>query len=504
MQRRWTIDQQCWIAALFFALVLVWSQAAAQAQLVLKGGTVIDGSGQPAIVADVVVRGDRIVAIGSVVADDQDQVIHVSGKVVAPGFVDLHNHSQRGVLEEPQLASQVSQGITTLIIGPDGSSPFPVGRYLNQIETLGAAANVGVMVGHGTLRRLVLGEDFRRAADESEIEAMAALVDVAMVQGAHGLSSGLEYDPGFYSQTEELVVLARRAALRGGIYMTHIRDEEDGFREALKEAISIGRKARVSVQISHLKLANTRVWGLANEALLLLDDARSQGVDVLADWYPYQAWASGLAILVPSRRFDSRSDIAEGFAKVGGASKILITRFRHKPEWEFKTVAEIAEQEKTTPVDLFILMMQQGGAGVVGESMSPVDVEAFFSSPLVIVASDGGVDSRHPRKAGTFPRVLGRFVREKGLLGLEEAIRKMTSLPAGRLRLGGRGRLAVGNFADLVVFDPEKVMDRATFQQPDQLSIGIDYVFVNGVAVWKGQAVTGQLPGRVLRRNAPE
>ena len=504
MQWRRIVRQTWTVGVLLVTLVLDGSQAAGQSRVLLKGGTVIDGSGQPAVVADVALRGDRIVAIGSIDAADQDEVIDVSNKVVAPGFIDLHNHSQRGVLKEPQLASQVSQGITTLIIGPDGSSPFPVGRYLNQVETQGTAVNVGVMVGHGTLRRLVLGNDFRRAADESEIETMEALVDVAMAQGAHGLSSGLEYDPGFYSRTEELVVLARRAALSGGIYMTHTRDEEDGFREALQEAISIGRKARVPVQISHLKLANTRVWGLANEALLLLEQARSQGVDILADWYPYEAWASGLSILVPSRRFESRTDIAEGFAKVGGPSKVLITRFPHKPEWEFMTVAEIAEQEETTAVDLFILMMRQGGAGVVGESMSPADVDAFFGSPLVMVASDGGVDSRHPRKAGTFPRVLGRFVRQESLLGLEEAVRKMTSLPAGRLRLTSRGRLAVGNFADLVVFDPDKVIDRSTFQQPDQLSSGIDHVFVNGVAVWREEAVTGQLSGRVLRRNVPE
>ncbi len=475
--------------------------AAAQERLILSGGLVADGSGAPPRQADVVIGSGLVEAVGSVQPGPADIVLDVSGRIVAPGFIDLHNHSQRGLLAEPGAASQVSQGITTLVIGPDGSSPFPVGDYLDRLETSPSAVNTAVLVGHGTLRSRILGEDFKRSATQAEIEAMSALVFNAMQQGAFGLSSGLEYDPGFYSTTNELVALAKAAARWGGIYMSHIRDEEEGFLEALDEAITIGREADLSVQVSHLKLGNRRVWGRTSEVLDKLGRARASGVDVMADAYPYNAWASGLSILVPSREFDSREAVRDGLDKVGGAEKVLITNFSPDPGLEFRTLAQISETSGADPVETYIELMRQGGADIVCESMSMQDVEALYQSPLVMVASDGGIDSRHPRKAGTFTRVLRHFVRERKLLALGEAIRKMTSLPASRLGLRYRGRLEPGYRADIVVFDPQTVSDTATFQQPDLLSTGIERVFVNGKLVWEDGKTTGALPGKILRHN---
>ncbi len=476
------------------------SPALAQETLMLRGGTVVDGSGGPPRVADVAISGGTIVAVGDLSSLSAYPPVDVPGKVVAPGFVDLHNHSRDGLLEEPQAASQVSQGITTLVIGPDGSSPFPTGNYLDRLEATGSAVNVALLVGHGTLRRLVLGDDYKREATTHEVSAMAALVREAMLQGAFGLSSGLEYDPGYYSTTEELIALAREAARFGGLYMSHTRDEEEGFREALAEAVRIGREARLPVQVSHLKLGNRRVWGLTDDVFEVFFRAREEGVDVMADAYPYNAWASGLGILVPSREFDNREAVRDGLDKVGGAGKVLITRFAPEPAYEFRTLEELAAEREVEPEDLYIELMQRGGADIVCESMSMSDVEAFYGRPFVMVASDGGIDSRHPRKAGTFTRVLGRFVRERKRLDLAEAVRKMTSLPAGRLGLRDRGRIEPGQRADLVVFDPERVTDRATFQEPDLLSEGIETVFVNGTVVWRDGRVTGELPGQVLRR----
>lgn len=488
--------------------LLVWVtilEVGATGRLVLTGGTVIDGSGSPGFVADVAVEAGRIVAVGNIDPLPNDSVFSAVGKVVAPGFIDLHNHSVGGLLETPEAPTQVSQGITTVVLGPDGGSPFPPAEYRVRLREKGVAVNVALMVGHGTVRRMVLGNDFRRAATDEEVKAMQALVRLAMQQGTFGLSSGLEYDPGFYSETSELVALAREAGAWGGFYMSHVRDEESEFREALQEAVRIGREASLPILVSHIKLGDTTVWGRAREALQVLHDAAAEGLDVLADCYPYNAWASSLSILVPSRDFENREEIAHAFVRVGGADKVLITRYPADPSFEFKTLADLALEKQTTAVDIFIEMMRQGGASVVCESMNPEDVATFLKDPLVAVASDGGTDSRHPRGAGTFPRVLGRYVREQGLLTPEEAIRKMTGLPAGRLGLKDRGLVRSGYVADLVVFDPERVVDRSDFQNPSRLAEGIELVLVNGTPVWNDGKVTGELPGEpLLRPRGPE
>ena len=331
---------------------------------------------------------------------------------------------------------------------------------------------------------------------------MAQLAEQGMREGAYGLSTGLEYDVGHPATTEEVIALARAAARHGGIYMSHIRDEADDAMAAFAEALRIGRKARVPVQISHIKLGTVSVWGKAAQVIRLIDAARKAGVDVTADCYPYTAWASTITVLIPSRRHDDPQAVAKGLADVGGAANVLITRSKAHADYEGHTLEEIARARNTTPVAVYMEIVKDGGASVVCRSMIDRDVRAFYAQPWVMVASDGGIGGRHPRGAGTFPRVLGRFVREQRWLSLAEAVRKMTTLPATRLGLKDRGHLRVGAKADLVIFDPATVIDRSTFKDPQALSAGIQRVYVNGEPVWEGGKATGRLLGVVLRKSA--
>ncbi|HEX3183850.1 MAG TPA: D-aminoacylase [Pyrinomonadaceae bacterium] len=471
--------------------------------IVLLGATLIDGSGRaPLRNSVVVIKGDSIVAVGSqgrVRIPAAARVIDARGLVVAPGFIDAHNHSDRGFKEDPSAASQVSQGITTVVIGQDGGSAFPVGPYLQALDDNPIALNVATFVGHATLRSQVMGEDTNRHATPAEIERMRQMVQQAMRDGAFGLSTGLEYETGRPATTEEIIALARVARAFGGIYISHIRDEADQTFAALEEAIRIGREARIPVQISHIKLGSVAVWGKAAEAVALINRARSRGQDVTADCYPYDAWSSTIRVLVPSGKHFDRTDVARALADVGGPANVTIVSCRAHPEYEFKNMEEISKQEGISAVDLYMKIVRDGGAGVIGHTMKDPDIEMFYRQPWVMVSSDGGIGSRHPRGAGTYPRVLGRYVRELHWLTLPEAIKKMTSLPAQRFRLRDRGLVRAGFKADLVLFDPERIIDRSTFQDPQSISEGVKRVFVNGEEVWSDGKVTGSHPGRALR-----
>jgi len=468
------------------------------ASVVFKSATVVDGTGRKSFVADVRIDGDRIVKVGKVNAKKGEEVIDASGLVLSPGFIDIHNHSESGLVREGAASNQVSQGITTVIVGPDGGSSWPLADYFAKLEGK-IAVNVASFIGHATVREQILKNDYQRSASSEEIAAMAKLVEQGMIEGAFGLSSGLEYDVGYKATIEEMIDLARVAAKYDGIYMSHIRDEEEGFRAAMEEAIRIGRDARLPVQISHIKMGNRNVWGKSAEAISLIEAAQKSGQDVTADAYPYTAWASTITVLVPSRKHTDRDEIEKGLANVGGADKVLITSYAANRSYEMKNMAEIAASKRISPVELYIEIVKNGGASVVCNSMSENDVKAFYTRPWVMVSSDGGIGSRHPRGTGTFTRVLGRFVRENGWLGLSEAIRKMTSSPAQRLGLKDRGRIKKGMKADLVLFDPSQVIDNATFAEPQRFSSGVRAVFVNGVRVWDGAKVTGALPGIILR-----
>jgi N-acyl-D-amino-acid deacylase len=468
--------------------------------LVIVRGIVVDGSGRRGSVANVRIVGDVITDVGRFAVKPDDQIIDASGMIVAPGFIDIHNHSERGLDSEPEASSQVSQGITTLAVGPDGSSPWPIADYLRRREQLRSAVNVLAFVGHATVRQQVMGADYNRAATQAEVAQMARLVEQGMNEGAFGLSSGLEYDVGHPASTQEMIELARSAARHGGIYMSHIRDEADMVMSALEEAIRIGREADLPVQISHIKLGTVGVWGKAASASALIDAARRRGVDVTADCYPYDAWSSTITVLVPNRRHDDPSSVHRGIADVGGAANVLVTTCRAHPDFEGKTLLEIARMHGISETEAYIQIVKDGGASVVCRSMKENDIRTLYRQPWVMVASDGGIGSRHPRGAGSFPRVLGRYVRDRRWLTLAEAIRKMTSAPAARLGLSDRGTIRKGMKADLVIFDPRRVIDKSTFKDPLLLSAGIERVFVNGKPVWQEGRVTGILPGAVIRK----
>jgi N-acyl-D-amino-acid deacylase len=342
-----------------------------------------------------------------------------------------------------------------------------------------------------------MGEDYKRAARADEIKAMEALVDQGFKDGARCLSSGLEYEVGGYATTDEVVALAKVAAKHGGFYISHTRDEADKSFDSMREIIEIGERAKLPVQNTHIKLGTVGVWAKAKDAIALFDAARRRGVDITADCYPWDAWSSTILVLIPNKKYDDPESVARGLADVGGAQNVLITSYEKDRSYEFRTMADIAKARGITPVDLFI-EIAKSGASVVAKSMIDDDIRAFYSWPWTMVSSDGGIEYRHPRGAGTFPRVLGRFVRERGWLTLEEAIRKMTSLPAWRLGLKDRGAIKKGYVADLVLFDPKTVIDNATFTEPFKLSAGIEEVWVAGRAVWSGGKSTGDLPGTAL------
>jgi N-acyl-D-amino-acid deacylase len=487
-------------AAGLLLVILISSFWAQTSTFVIKNVSIADGSGRAAFVGDVRIKGDRVAKIGSIKPEKTETVIEAAGLVLAPGFIDIHNHSESRLLREGTATNQVSQGITTILVGPDGGGPWPISDYLAKLQGK-IAVNVGAFVGHATVRETILKTDYKRAATSTEITAMTKLVEQGMKEGAFGLSSGLEYDTGYMATIDELIALSRVAAKHKGIYMSHIRDEEEGFRAAMEEAIRIGREANLPVQISHIKMGNRNVWGSSADAILLIEAAQKAGQDVTADAYPYTAWASTITVLVPSRKHEDRDEVEKGLVNVGGADKVLITSHAANRSYEMKTMAEIAASRNISPVDLYIEIVKNGGAGVVCNSMDEEDVKAFYQRPWVMVSSDGGIGSRHPRGTGTFTRVLGRFVRENKWLSLTDAIRKMTSMPARRLGLKDRGLIKKGMKADLVLFDPKTVVDRADFGQPQLISAGIKMTFVNGVKVWDGEKITNSMPGLILRRN---
>jgi N-acyl-D-amino-acid deacylase len=481
--------------------------SAASASFIIVNATLVDGTGAPPRPGGVRVVNGRIAEVGAVKPANGEQVIDAHGLALAPGFIDPHNHSTEGLLTEPLAPTQISQGITTVFVGQDGSSPWPIGEYLDKLRRDPAALNVLTAVGHATVRREVMGDDYKRPARPDEIKKMEALVAQGMREGAFALSSGLEYEVGGYSDSEEVIALARVAGQAGGFYISHIRDEADKAFEAMREVVTIGERAHLPVQNTHIKLGTVGVWRKASEALAIFDAARKRGLDVTADAYPYNAWSSTITVLIPSKRYDDPVDVGKGLDDVGGAENVLITRHAAHPEYEYKTLAAVAKSQGITPAELFSRIVKDGGASVVCTSMVDEDIRAFYQWPWTMVSSDGGIGMRHPRGAGTFPRVLGRFVRERQWLTLQEAVRKMTSLTASRLKLTDRGTLKKDVWADLVLFDPATVIDRSTFDDPFILSTGIRNVWVNGVMVWEEPKPTGARPGTVITpsgRSAPK
>ena len=527
--------------------------------VLVRGGRIVDGSGNPWFAADLAIRGDRIAAIGSLKNARAHRTIDARGLVVAPGFIDMLGQSEFTVLVDPQVRSKITQGITTELTGEGGSvapqTSFTIedllpglaeykinvdwrdyDGYFRRVKARGSAINFAHLVGATQVRQAVLKSD-NRLPDAAELEAMKRHVARAMEAGAFGVSSSLIYPPASFSDTHELVELAKVAASYGGIYASHIRNEAEGIIPALKEAETIGEQAEIPVEIWHLKCAGRKNWGRMQEILATIESARARGIDMTADIYPYPASSTGLAASLPptaseggvaalvarlkdpAQRERIREEVEHPsggweslFHNVGGPEGVLVVGVRtqaNKP-YQGKRLSEIAKMRGKDAIEtMFDLLVEESGSvDCVYFAMSEEDVRTAMAAPWVAFNCDNagvspegvlGASNCHPRAYGTFPRVLGRYVRDESILRLEDAVRKMTSLPAQKIGLRDRGLLRPGMYADITVFDPAKVIDRATFDAPHQFSEGIVEVFVNGIAVVDQGKVTGRLPGRILR-----
>jgi N-acyl-D-amino-acid deacylase len=502
-------------AGLFFvALLAAASLSAAERPgdpaLRIVNALLIDGTGAPPRPGSLRIVGDRITAVGDLEPLPGETVLDAKGLALAPGFIDTHSHAVSDLAEIPGATGAVSQGITTVVGGQDGGSPYPLSESFARLESSPVAVNVASYTGHGTLREKVMGEDFRRAATAAEIAGMSRLLESDLKAGSLGLSSGLEYDPGIYSARAELIDLARVAARYGGRYISHIRSEDRKFWEAIDEILAIGREAKLPVQISHVKLAMKTLWTQAPQLLAKLNEARSQGIDVTADIYPYLYWHSSLTVLFPDRDFENLAEARKILAEIAPPEGLLLGRYLPNPAYVGRTVADIAKERGEAPEVTLVALIRdaqvlrrqgkEGVESVIATSMIESDLEALLAWPHTNLCTDGELDGRHPRGFGSYPRVLGRYVRERHGLRLEEAVYKMTGLAADHMGIKDRGRLVPGAYADLVLFDPATVIDRATTTDPHALAAGIERVWVNGRPVFVNGAATGQRPGRVLRR----
>jgi N-acyl-D-amino-acid deacylase len=507
-------------------LALQARQAPAPAfDVLITGGRVVDGTGATWFRADVGVRGDRIAAIGDLRAATAATRIDARGLVVAPGFIDPHVHARERMFAIPTAEGYLLQGLTTVVDGNDGSSPLPLAPWFEKVRAATVSPNVALFVGQGTVRESVIGAANRKAT-AAEIAKMQAIVATAMREGAMGLSTGLAYVPGTFTPTDEIVALARTAREHGGIYISHMRDEGGGVLDSVKETIAIGEAAGIPVQISHHKVGGRKQFGQSVQSLALIAAARGRGVDVTFDQYPYTASHTGLSLIFPrwamaddklNERLASagqRREIKTGMLAFiderfgDDPARIQLARCGHDPALAGKTIKDLlvaAKQPLTqsATADMVIELQLKGGCSAIFHAYDEPDVERFLQSRFGMIGSDGsltapGDGSPHPRAFGTYPRVLGHYVRERKVLALEDAVRKMTSFPAARLGLTDRGLLKAGLMADITVLDPDTIIDKATFADPHHYSVGVRHVLVNGRVTIADGAHTGVRAGRVL------
>lgn len=511
-------------------LILMEVGVTTQAQIhdvVIRNGQVADGTGTPRRQADVAIRQGRVVALGQI-PERADLEIDASGMVVAPGFVDVHTHAD-ALASQPMAENFVRMGVTTVVAGNCGDSKSDIGRLFRDIESQGAAINLASLVGHNTIRQKAMGGSFDREPTAAELDRMRALAEAAMRDGAVGLSTGLIYLPGVFAKTEEIIELAKVAAAHGGIYATHQRNEGTGIIRSLDEAIRIAREAGIRCQISHIKVAGERAWGRAGEVLAHLDAARASGAEISQDQYAYTASSTSIRQVIPSEAFDGGQKaflqrLADPAAKakiVAGMKRRLQDRGRG--DYAYAVIASCGHDKSLNGLNLveaavkrhgndsldaqietILEIQRRGGAAGVFHGMCEEDIQTFMRHPYTMIGCDSGLRKLgegvpHPRGYGNNARVLGRYVRELKVLPLEEAIRKMTSLPADTFRLEHRGRIGVGGWADIVVFDPDRVADTATFTDPHHYPVGISHVLVNGVPVLRDGEHTRATPGQALR-----
>ena len=473
--------------------------------------SLLDGSGSAPVSARVRVNNGIITEIGELDACEGETIVNGDGKTLAPGFIDTHSHADSDIFDRPDALPVVSQGITTIVVGQDGRSPYPLSEFFGNLDVVPAAVNVTSYVGHGTLRSEVMGDDFRRAATEAEIEQMKQLLVSELESGALGLAAGLEYEPGIHSETSEVLELAQIVAAAGGRYISHVRSEDRWFEDAIDEIILIGRETGMPVQVSHIKLAMKRLWGSANELIDKLEEARSEGINITADIYPYEYWQSTIMVLLPDRDPTNLETIANVLDQIAPPDGLWMTKFEPNPDYVGKTLSEIASLREVDAITAFSQIALEAlewerehgkrAESIIGTSMDETDISALMAWPHANICTDGGIINLHPRSAGSFPRVLGRYVREQNVMSLAEAIRKMTSLAAENMGFTDRGLIKAGMAADLVLFDPETVIDHATPLQPTLLSTGINSVWVNGELVYTNGMTTAARPGRVIRKN---
>jgi N-acyl-D-aspartate/D-glutamate deacylase len=505
----------------FFALAFLLLPVSSRAQeldLILRNGTVVDGSGAPGVRTDVGIQGDRIVFIGKALKRRATRTVDATGLIVAPGFIDPHTHTA-GDLSNTTTArndAYLAQGVTTVVTGNDGSSPSAIGATLAKWTQQGIGTNAALFIGQGTVRSEVMAMSDARATP-AQIDQMKALVATAMQEGAIGISTGLYYAPGSYSSTEEVIELSKVASQYGGLYDTHMRDESTyniGLLGSVKETIRIGREAHIPVMISHIKALGADVWGQSKDVIALVAAAQRDGVKVTASEYPYTAsgtsvsaallprWAEagGRAVMQknltdPGVHTKLVAEMEQNLKRRGGAETLLMTASRDK-SIVGKNLAQIAAERHVSAIDAAIQIMQNGGSDVASFNMKESDIEAFMKQPWVMTCSDGS--EGHPRKYGTFPRKFHEYVFTRHVITLEQAVRSSTSLPAQTLGLKDRGLLKAGYFADVVVFDPKTYNEQATYASPRVLAVGVQYLAVNGkLAIDKG-ALTSTLAGRAL------
>ncbi|MFN0058112.1 MAG: N-acyl-D-amino-acid deacylase family protein [Planctomycetota bacterium] len=526
-------------AAGLVTAILAQVEVETEFDVVIGGGRVLDGTGAPSFRADVGIRGDKIVALANGIARSRARKwVDASGLAIAPGFIDIHTHSDSSIEQNPCAESRVLQGCTTEITGNCGGSAAPgaeatdgVAAYFGRLRASGLSVNQALLIGHGTLRELAGAHSNRRVTSDEQLR-MEQLLDVALDDGAIGLSTGLEYAPGRFADSAEIEALARVVARRGGLYASHLRNEVLELLAAVTEALDVGRRTGVRVQVSHLKTAGKPSWPLQDPALKLIEDARRAGTDVLADAYPYTAYHTSLSIYFPAdvledgtaamlRRLGDATVRARLLKELpgaiandpGGFDRMVLSSIGGNEHQAFvgRDLAAISKELNVEPGEALLRLVESGGgrASYIGHAMSEENVARVLAHPLVMIASDGsslammqaddaGTSRPHPRSFGTFARVLGRYCRTERLFSLETAIRKMTSMPADQAGFADRGRVARGKKADLVVFNADTIADTATFEAPRGAPVGISQVFVNGVAVVDNGRHTGARPGRVL------
>ena len=516
--------------------------------LLIRGGTVVDGTGAAGVRADVAITDGRVTEIGAVTARRAMRMIDARDMVVAPGFIDIHSHSDESMFVNSALESALHQGVTLVVCGNCGGSSAPVRglaaeeadrdldrlgvkrtwshfyEYAAAVEKNGASINVCSYVGHGTLRMCVMGADARRPTD-AELDEMRRLLARAMDEGAVGLASGLIYPPSAYGDTDELASLCAVVREKGGLYASHIRNEGDKLLDAVEENLEIGRRSHARVQLSHHKAAEMKNWGLVKESVARIEAARDAGVHVQADQYPYTASSTGLSVTIPNWAHEGgtaklcerlrdaavRARIRGEETETGRAwDRIVIARALHRPEYSGKTVADLAREAGKDPLEWTCdtLVEHDGAVDIIHHSMSEEDVRYVMRRPWVAIGSDSRANAPygplsfgkpHPRSYGTFPRVIGHYARDEHVLSLEDGIRKMTALTATHLRLRDRGVLRPGAWADVVVFDPSRIVDTATFDEPHRYPEGIAYVVVNGAVALDSGETTDERSGRFLR-----